>query len=240
MDFDELALPLKRYVLETDKLLAFLRSMVESAALEIRHGPEETQGAKTGSSIGDHFPLILEMVFQRFVDAFLTFISDELTIIFKRRPEMLKSNEQISITEVLETSDRDELIGLLMEKKVMALAYKGLLELNQHLLKNFSFALFVDTGELARAAELVEKRNLLAHGHGYVNKRYLGRVPTATEQLGDRLGLSAEEVMNALNSSAQQLATFMIERSINSSLIRLFVSASVFEPSLPWTGKSAL
>ena len=134
-----------------------------------------------------NLPLQYELVFCRSVDNFLTYVSELLALIFSVRPEMLKSEEKIAVSEVLEYADMKEFLEAFTERKVIGLSRKSMTDLHNELDRNFGFILFDDAGELEEAAIMIEKRNLAIHNRGCVNRHYLERVPSATESLGDKL-----------------------------------------------------
>jgi hypothetical protein len=70
---------------------------------------------------------------------------------------MLTSEEKITSKEALEYATRSELIAALTERKVIALSFKGLIELNDDLEKKHGLILFGNGADLQRAAILVEK-----------------------------------------------------------------------------------
>jgi len=184
------AAPTVRYLKESQLVIDFIGYLLATAGIR----PEETNAPVPG--LEKYLPLICEMTFQRNVDNFLTSISDILTIVFTVRPEMLTSEEKLTYKEVLEYETKQELIAALAERKVMDLSFKGLKELAEYLSAKHGFVLFEQAADLERAAILVEKRNLLAHNRGYVNKRYLTRVKGAKEKLGERLNIDARHVFD--------------------------------------------
>jgi len=56
-----------------------------------------------------HNSLLLELVLTRTVDNFLCFLSDLLALIYKAKPEMLRSSENEKLDFVLQFSDMDQL-----------------------------------------------------------------------------------------------------------------------------------
>jgi len=142
--------------------------------------------------------LLYELIFCRVIDSFLHYISEILMLIFKTRPEMLKSSEKISIDEIFDYPTREELLSALTERKVIALSFKGLVELHNDLTSKLDFALFLRSEDFERGRVLVEQRNLVVHNRGCVNRRYLERVPTAKIPIGDKLKFSVEPVMDDL------------------------------------------
>jgi hypothetical protein len=117
-------------------------------------------------TLSSHLPLLFELIFCRVVDSFLNYISEILMLIFETKLEMLKSSEKISIEELFEYQTREELLGALTERKVIALSFKGLVELNDDLVKKLDFQLFMSSDGFERARVLVEKRNLVIHNRG--------------------------------------------------------------------------
>jgi hypothetical protein len=146
--------------------------------------------------LGDGTPLMMNLAFCRFVDQFLIYISDLLTVIFTMRPQMIKVNESITVEFALQFSTRDELLAALTERQVIELSFKGMLELNKYLDSRYSFSLFDDKPSLDRITALIERRNLFTHNRGVVNRRYLERVLGADEELGEVLVLNPIQVIS--------------------------------------------
>lgn len=149
-------------------------------------------------NLSTHLPLLAELIFCRMVDNFLNYVSELMALIFETKPEMLKSDEKISIEEILEYPTREALLNALIERKVLALSFKGMIELNSDLARKIGFALFDDAADLKHAAILVEQRNLVTHNRGCVNRRYLERVSPTQLKLGDRLTFSIGPVKDDL------------------------------------------
>jgi hypothetical protein len=61
------------------------------------------------------------------------------------------------------------------------------MKLNEYCSDKLKLPLCVSEGELRTAAVIVEKRNLLTHNRGIVNKRFLERVPDCQVGIGDKL-----------------------------------------------------
>jgi len=173
----------------------------QGLAAEFYQNTRDFIDGKLGGPADDlagYIPLILEMIFCRSIDNFLNYVSELLALIFITRPEALRSNEKISIQEVLQYKDRDELLGALTERRVLSLSFKGLATLDEELGKALAFPLFPDAVSRERAAFLVERRNLAAHNRCVVNRLYLARVQSGTEKLGDRIVFEPKGVVDAL------------------------------------------
>jgi hypothetical protein len=130
-----------------------------------------------------HEELFAEMLLCRMVDSFLSYISDLLTVIFKTRPEMLKSNDTVTINYLFEHKTMDELIHSLVERKVHSLSFKGFRDLNDYLVEKVGLVLaessYVDT-----LVMIIEMRNILVHNRGLINRIFCERVPQYSDQLG--------------------------------------------------------
>src|ERR1700727_885710 len=79
-----------RFHVDMQRLLLFLNYIADRiGALEVA---EQTE-------FMSHIPLIFELTFCRSIDNFLTYISESLTSIFEKRPEMLKSSDVMTVEE---------------------------------------------------------------------------------------------------------------------------------------------
>jgi hypothetical protein len=160
--------------------------------------------------------LVLEMTQSRAVDNFLVFVSELLALSYRARPEMLLSRlrdapgqqareqESVPLQLVLEHETIDELLEALVERRVTALAYRGVGDLQTYLDGQLGLKLFDSAESLARAVELVEQRNLIAHNRGVINNLFLARVPDAsTYELGAKLVLKVNEVFDGVEFLAK-------------------------------------
>lgn len=132
-------------------------------------------------------PLVLEMLSCRAVDNYLAYISELLVLIFKTRPEALKSNEKVSVETILQYSTYDDLLDALTEEKVTRLSMLGMYKLDEHLRSHLKFALFENPESLQTAIRLIETRNLVVHNRGVINNRFIERVPSFEGKLGKQL-----------------------------------------------------
>lgn len=147
-----------------------------------------------------------EGMFARMVDSFLTYLTDLLAAIYRSKPQALRSGEQVRIDEVLRHATMDELVEFLCQRKVHQLSYEGMTALHAILEKELSFSLFEVPLELERAVLLVEKRNLVAHARGVVNKVFLQRQPMSEHSLGERLKFDRSQIAQDLLFLARAVA----------------------------------
>jgi hypothetical protein len=141
--------------------------------------------------------LVVELLVVRVVDGFLTYLAQTLALVFRARPEMLRSEEQVRVDEVLRFDTMEELIAHLAERRVSSLAYKSLAELSDYLHRQLGFEMFTSDEDLSRASALVELRNLIVHNGRVVNARYLARVPGFQGTIGSKVPVDADTLEEA-------------------------------------------
>jgi hypothetical protein len=142
--------------------------------------------------------LLLQMVLSRGVDNFLTYVSELLALVFRMRPETLRSGEMVQLNEVLRHDSINELVNALADRRVSRLAYLGMRELSDDLAGKLDLRLFEGDADLERAVEVIEIRNLIAHNRGVVNETFLRRLPRSDARDGDLVALEVDRVMSEL------------------------------------------
>ncbi len=145
----------------------------------------------------EHLEVLNHMTFCAVVDNYLAYVSDLLTLIFKTKPESLKSSQTLEIEEILQYASMDELVNHIAERKVNQLAYKGMEDLNRELTRSLGLTLFDEPGDLTDARGLIEMRNLIVHSRGIVNPLYLSRVHSAGPKLGEQIKVDTVLVWRA-------------------------------------------
>ncbi len=165
--------------------------------------------------LGSYNIFIRELMLSRGVDNYLAYISELLFLIFKSKPEMLKSNEQITIETILHHSSMDDLLITIAEKKVHELSYQGLKELALYLKSKFGLILFQSQAEILKAIEIIEIRNLIIHNRGVINNIYLKKTKSKNYEIGQKLDLSIETIQDYLNflaNSVQEIDSAAIDK----------------------------
>lgn len=181
------------FIIEHSRLLDFdvflSKSLLEQAAAIVRSGTVPPGGSPLA-----HKSLLLELVLTRTVDNFLCFLSDLIALIYKAKPEMLRSSESEKLDFILQFTDMDQLRSAVAEKRVERLSYLGLRELSDYIESQMSFQLFGSPDRLQEAARIVELRNICVHARGVVSSRSTKRFPELKDQLGKRIDLSSSKV----------------------------------------------
>jgi hypothetical protein len=168
--------------------------------LEIRDGGEGTQweeeqkkvseeGVGSVKKYNEYRQLLREVVICRQVDNFLTYISEFLALIFRARPQTLRSNETERLDFILAYSSMEDLINSLAEKRVEALSYQGMSDLIRYMRERLGFDLFENKEREERAVQLIEVRNIIVHNRGIASRTFLRRMPHFPAKIGEKVRL---------------------------------------------------
>jgi hypothetical protein len=103
---------------------------------------------------------LVQMVLCRYVDSFISYLTELLALTFKTRPEMLKSRQNFTAEFIVEHLASDDLIQAMVEQRVMELSYKGLAELCEYTDEKLGFPLFLTEDHGKRAIRAVDLRNV--------------------------------------------------------------------------------
>jgi len=210
--------PAYMYWKETKRLMNFLKVVIHNASLVgeafqnlgsqgIVSSPVILVAAAEISArkgmLTPYEGLLFEMALCRSVDNYLNYLSELLALIFKTRPQALKASQQsVPLETILAHSDYGELLGAITEERVIGLSMKGLGDLNAYLEKQLGFPLFDDPDELAFCVLTVEKRNLIVHNRGVINRRYLRNVQRSSGALGERIILDGDSLIQDMGKLA--------------------------------------
>jgi hypothetical protein len=176
---------------------------------------------------------LAQMILSRGVDVFLTYVSELLEAIFQYRPEMLKMSGEISVAEVLKHERMEEFAKELIERRVHSLSYKGLADLDSHLLKTTGLQLFENAAILERMVTLVEIRNIIAHNYGVVNKIFCAHVPGYESQLGKGIVLDRKQTVSELRL-IKKCVQDLDDRAVAKFSLPTYSPSMVVLSSSPW------
>jgi len=133
--------------------------------------------------------LLAEVLLSRAVDSYLTYVSELLSLVFKERPETLRSKEQVRIDFILSFDSMEELQEAVAERRVERLAYRGMAELVGWMKETLGFSLVSDRDRLKVIERLVEQRNLIVHHRAVIDHRYVRRLGPSDGVAGEMLGV---------------------------------------------------
>lgn len=105
------------------------------------------------------------------------FISDIIHCYYKMYPESLSDKElSISLNELKLCSDRDEAMGIIVNKKVESILYGNLEAQKGFLKRDLKVDLEEDLVNWDVLNEAIERRNIIVHNNCIVSKRYMRNV----------------------------------------------------------------
>lgn len=149
------------------------------------------------------YQLMAEMALCRVVDNYLSYVTDLLGILFRTRPECLKSSETITLEFALAHKTTSRLIRAIADRQVNKLSYRGMKDLNEYTSKQLGLALFGSSAELSQGIQLIEMRNLIVHSRGVVNDTFLSRTGNPHYGIGSQLSFSFSSVQENGNFLAR-------------------------------------
>jgi hypothetical protein len=161
----------------------------------------EEKGVGALKTLREFRQLILQAMVCRGVDNFLTYISQLLSLIFRTKPETLRSNDQIKVDFALQHTTMNDLVDALAEKKVTDLSYSGMRQLADYIRDRLGLELFADESALERAIFLIEVRNLITHNRSVVNDTFLNKLRASKEpvgKIGETLNLEVDSVFDGI------------------------------------------
>ncbi len=161
----------------------------------------------------EHTQLLGQMLFCRGVDSFLVYLSDLLTLIFTAEPNILKSNEKISIEFILDHVRAGDLISAIVEKKVTELSFQGTEDLYRFFEEKLKLPLCTNPDDFKRLALFNDMRNIITHNRGIVNQIFKQKQPDHPSQLGAQIVFKDHSEAGELIGSLVYLARHLDARA---------------------------
>ena len=149
---------------------------------------------------------LLQMVLSRGVDNFLAYITELLTLIFRTKPETLRSRKVVRMDFVLRHSTMEDLVAALAENRVEQLSYQGMRTLSKDFDERLGLRLFEHYEALQRATRIVEQRNVIVHNRAIVNRLFLSRVSESRFKLGEQIKLDGDPFLDDMEFLARCVA----------------------------------
>jgi hypothetical protein len=116
--------------------------------------------------------ILIRILFSSCADNFETYLADLLYEIYLANPSTLKSNQQVSIKEVLDCSDMQEFVVFWSKKKLSKLqrgSVKGFISDNSQI---NDLNVFNDA-QIEEIEKILQIRHLYAHRNGIVDEKFL-------------------------------------------------------------------
>lgn len=140
--------------------------------------------------------ILMRILFSSCADNFEMYLSDLLYEIYLANPNTLKSNEQVTVKEVLDCSDLREFVDAFARKKLSKLArgsVKGFIEDN----KQISQLDVIDRAQVHELDKILQIRHLYTHRNGIVDEKFRDFFPGLYE-LNDEHRLSVDTMIEHL------------------------------------------
>ncbi len=118
-------------------------------------------------------PAAAELGLTRCVENFLCYVSDIITDTLIARPELLKSQEQVTLEDVLQHDSIEGFISWAAENRVAQLSFKGLEEISSYIKKRLGLDLHQDEADWKKLKKGVALRNLIVHRRSVIDQRFI-------------------------------------------------------------------
>ena len=144
-----------------------------------------------------------EVMVIRCVDNFMSYLSEILQTCMAKKPELLKSKEQVKTEDVLRFTNRHELIEFLINRKLNELTYGGLRAIEEFLELRLGLKLLETQRDRATLSVAIELRNIYTHNRGVVNELFLSRLSEQPHKhkfiLGKRFHAEFDNIVDFAN-----------------------------------------
>jgi hypothetical protein len=156
-----------------------------------------------------HLQLVNEILLSRAVETFDLYLQKILVTIFLSKPEMLKSEEKIEISTVIDLKDSESLIAYIAERKLNELSYKSLSDLSKYIKNTTGIDLFENEEVYHIILIASEIRNLIAHNDCKANERFFRK----TKETKEKLDIS-ESGKIIISDDWMRSASYTIDRAV--------------------------
>lgn len=146
--------------------------------------------------------MLMRILFSSCADTFETFMSDLLYEIYLAKPEVLKSDAQVKVKDVLDCSDMQEFISRYAREKLKKLqrgSVKGFIADNKAIKSLNVF----DPTRQAEIEKILQIRHLYTHQNGVVDERFRNSFPLT--KLNDEYRMSLDEFLDRFEYLARAI-----------------------------------
>ena len=132
----------------------------------------------------------------RYVDNYLTYLSEMMSEVLKAHPQALRSKEQVTLEDVLKHPSLQEFIDWQVEERVSRLAFRGFGEIAEYVRQRLGVELIQSAETRKRIIRAIATRNVLVHQRGIADSRYLEALRSTEADINVSSGerLSGEEI----------------------------------------------
>lgn len=202
----------------TGSLYRFLRRHFLITAA-FRESLNQESGAKAADR-AELLQLHYENLSIRSVDNFLSFVSEIIQLALRKRPELLRSQETVTVEEVMSFSTFPNLVSHLIDRALNRLAYKSIEEVEKFIRERTNVELFADEAERVLLTVAIEMRNVYTHNRGEVSGVTMKRLSRFDHSLSLRRGQRLDATIAELFELVDNLAA--IARRLDASFAAKF------------------
>ncbi|MFE2486138.1 hypothetical protein ACFXGR_23130 [Streptomyces mirabilis] len=183
---------------------------------------------KLSEYVKESRPARLEMALSRSVDNFLSYVSDILTQAIITRPDLLKTQEQVSLEEVLNHASLEDFVRWAAERRVNQLSFKGLSDIAQYVEKRLGMTLHSSEDDWTSLNEAVAVRNIIVHRRAIIDERFLWSIKDSKLTVGQKYEVPREKLAQAMK------CTMRIVHDFDSRIAEKFDLPLVNSCDQPW------
>ena len=147
-----------------------------------------------------HSQLLLEMILSRAVDEFSTYLSEIIREVLNKKPEIMRTGEQLRLDYVLGFQSLAELTRDLVDRKVAGLSYRGFTEVLEWLNQKMGISMTSGQANTLAIVEIIETRNLIAHNSSMVGAKYLKKVQGTSFKHGDLRAIDTDYLFTSMDA----------------------------------------
>ncbi|MFB8383058.1 hypothetical protein [Streptomyces rubiginosohelvolus] len=118
-------------------------------------------------------PVSAEFGVTRSVENFLVYVSDVISEVLTVCPHLLKSQEQVTLEDVLQHGTIADFVSWAAEKRVAQLSFQGLDDIAHYVTKRLGLNLHQDEDDWVSLKKGVQLRNLIVHRRSRVDERFI-------------------------------------------------------------------
>jgi tetrahydromethanopterin S-methyltransferase subunit A len=145
----------------------------------------------------DEGKILTRILYSTFIDNFETYLSDLLFEICLAKPATLKSQETVTIEDVLNCSDMQDFIHYWTKQKINKLqkgSVKGFIKEN----KQISSLDVIEKEDINKIEKLLQIRHLYSHKNGRIDEKFLEYFRDEDLNINDLYELSVEDICNKI------------------------------------------
>jgi hypothetical protein len=153
-------------------------------------------------------PARLEIALSRSVDNFLSYVSDILTQAIVTRPTLLKTQEQVTLEEVLQHASLEDFVRWAAEKRVNELSFKGLAKITEYIEKRLGLELHTSEADWKTLKKSVAVRNIVVHRRGVMDERFVWAMEDKSYQVGEKFCVPRELLAETMKCTMRVVRDF--------------------------------